>query len=204
MGEPAEFQFSEDERRQPQFGERVVAWHRLDDEGRSADDSTIEGSCGEGPDEERAEAELNRWRGLVMAQAAEVEAVLGVMVRMLDPNAKVDIAAGLLLNKLRKLLIPLDFLHEYHDADLDDIARAIKARNKAVHGTARVGYSWVDYQTGGGEWMQVISLVGDQDWSELELRWCLSMQQRAAFDAVYLMDQLRDHLRSRAEPASSS
>jgi len=204
MGDPAEFQFSEHERQQPRFGERVVAWHRLDGEYRSADDATAEDPYDEGPDEERAEAELNRLRGLVMAQAAEAEAVLGVMVRMLDPDAKVDIAAGVLLNKLRKLLIPVDFLHEYHDADLDDIARAIKARNKAVHGTARVGYSWVDYQTGGGEWMQVISLVGDQDWGELALRWCLAMQPRAVFDAVYLMDQLKDHLRARAEPASSS
>lgn len=81
----------------PRFGERVVSWETIWDKLFPED-------AGD-PHDDVAAAEMHRLRGLVMAQGAETEAVLGAIVKCLDPTADIERrTAGQLLRDVRRLL----------------------------------------------------------------------------------------------------
>ena len=68
--------------------------------------------------------------------------------------------------------------------EISTIEEAIRRRNRLVHDTVTIGYSWLDYATGGGEHVQVISLLGDEDIDEFDLRNILEQQKEATQFAV--------------------
>lgn len=137
-----------------------------------------------------AEAEeMNRLRGLVMVQAAETEAVLGRVLHCLDPAANPQRPAGVLLKNIETLL------GQGKDAwapTLSVVSQAIQRRNRVVHDRAEVGSVWRDYATGGGEWVSVISFLGDEEYGEPELIEDLALQQDATEAAVRLLHAVEE------------
>ena len=91
---------------------------------------------------------MNRLRGVAIVQAAETEAVLGEILRVLDPSAGRTLTAGSLLAAVGKQL-EAQAPDRWSQA-LGVIDAAIKRRNRIVHNTVQVGYSWREYATGGG------------------------------------------------------
>ena len=79
--------------------------------------------------------------------------------------------------------------HGWSDA-LDLIKRAIDCRNRAVHGSVEIGSVWRDYQTGGGEWVSVISLMGGEMYDEEDLLRDVALQQQATITAVRVLYSL--------------
>ena len=73
------------------------------------------------------------------------------------------------------------------------IKQAIDCRNRAVHGAVEIGSVWRDYQTGGGEWVSVISLMGGEMYDEEDLLRDLALQQEATIAAVHLLYSLNQH-----------
>ncbi|MGI8449909.1 MAG: hypothetical protein ACR2MP_22560 [Streptosporangiaceae bacterium] len=131
---------------------------------------------------------MHRWRGLVMAQACETEAVLGAILRHFNTAANVERPAGVLLTEIRQIQDAYT-RHGWSDA-LDLIKQAIDRRNRAVHGSVEIGSVWRDYQTGGGEWVSVISLMGGEMYDEEDLLCDLALQQEATIAAVHLLYSL--------------
>lgn len=157
------------------FGERVVSWKTVwqrlypSDEGESHDDE--------------AASEMHRLRGLVIGQAAETEFVLGQILCLLDPAAKIDRPSGSLLYDIRAKLDPDDATR--CDGDLQTVDDAIKRRNRVVHSVAAIGSVWVSYARGwGGEWVPVISILGYDEYNESDLMSDLVSQQQATVAAI--------------------
>jgi hypothetical protein len=149
------------------------------------------------PSGDQDAAEMNRLRGAGIVQAAETEAVLTRILALLDPSDDGSRPAGPLLAGVRKRLDP-------HDADqysrgLDMIAAAIKRRNRLVHDTVLIGYIWQDYATGDGEHVPVISLLGDANLSEADLREDLDLQQCATQHAVEIYHHVKHRSRKSEE-----
>lgn len=123
-------------------------------------------------------AEMNRLRGVAIVQAAETEAVLAVILRHLDPSANCARPAGILMAAIKKRLDP--HILDRWSQEICAIDEAIKRRNRLVHDTVTIGYSWRDYATGGsGEHVPVISLLGHEDMDEFDLRNVLDLQREA-------------------------
>jgi hypothetical protein len=173
---------------EPPYGERVVSWRAIQQElGRGLDG---------GPEFEELAAETHRLRGLVMAQGAETDAVLGQILSTLDPSKAWDTRpAGQLLKDLRDRL-PAELGPQW-DAALNEISRAIKSRNRAVHADVIIGSTWVPHGTGGEEDVPVITLLGGDDYSAAELRGDLVLQQEATVLAVRLLLATQDHVAAR-------
>jgi hypothetical protein len=130
---------------------------------------------------------MNRLRGLVIVQASWTEAVLGQILRHLLPSANIEgHTAGQLLAKVRRALANLPAIG---CNTLDLIDKAIKRRNRAVHDTVTIGYSWAPFSGSGGDgdWVPVISLLGSEECSEADLRSGLALQQEATVAAVQLL-----------------
>ena len=147
------------------------------------------------PHDDTQAADMHRLRGLIMAQACETEAVLGAILRHFHAAANVERPAGALLSEIRHLP-DSNKRHEWSDA-LDLIKQAIDCRNRAVHGSVEIGSVWRDYETGGGEWIAVISLMGGEMYDEEELLRDLALQQQATIAAARLLYSLnrcdKDH-----------
>lgn len=140
----------------------------------------------EGPHDDAQATEMQRLKGLVVCQAAEVEAVLGELIKQLTPKA--DIAkrtAGQLARDIRRLLGTEHV--ESWKSELSLIDRAVESRNHAAHFPIRIGSSWAPYATGGGEWVPVISLLGNDMYDEMDLRRDLAIQQDATEAAVHIL-----------------
>jgi hypothetical protein len=122
-------------------------------------------------------AEMNRLRGIAIVQAAETEAVLAEILSILDRSAERARPAGNLLAAVRKQLDAqtLDRLSQA----LGVIDAAIKRRNRIVHDTAQVSYSWREYSTGDGTHVPVISLLGNEDRDEVDLQNDLDLKRSA-------------------------
>jgi hypothetical protein len=112
--------------------------------------------------------EMNRLRGVAVVQAAETEAVLAEILRILDPSPRRTLTARHLLDAVRKQL-DAQTLDRWSQA-LGVIEAAIKRRNRIVHDTVQVGYSWREYATGGGTHVAVISLLGSWRSPPIRLR----------------------------------
>jgi hypothetical protein len=134
--------------------------------------------------------EINRLRGVAIVQAAETEAVLGEILSTLDASANLARPAGPLLDAVRKQL-DVQTLDRW-SRQFEVIDAAIKRRNRIVHDTVRIGYSWCEYATGdGGEHVPVISLLGAEDTDECDLRNDLHLQQRATRSAIEVLHYLK-------------
>lgn len=168
----------------PPYGERVVSWRAVQED--------LVPDLFQEPEFAELAAELHRLRGLVMAQGAETEAVLGQIVLELDPDTELTRqTAGQLLRLLRRLLPSA--VRSHWDAALTDIDRAIKCRNRVVHADVTIGSTWVPYATGGGEFVPVISLMKGDDYDETDLRRDLVLQQEATIAAVRMLLALQHH-----------
>jgi hypothetical protein len=143
-------------------------------------------------------AEMNRLRGVAIVQAAETEAVLAQILRILDPSAGRTLMAGPLLRAVRKQL-DAQTLDRWSQA-LDVIKEATNRRNRLVHDTVQVGYSWREYATGGGTHVPVISLLGNEDRDEVDLQNDLNLQRRATRDAIEVLHYLKHR---KTDPAAA-
>jgi hypothetical protein len=162
--------------------ERVLSWmtlwNSLYPEDRAFD-----------PHDDRAAEEMHRLRGLVMAQAAETEAVLGQILGLLDPTANPERPAGALLKNVYEELQRRAIAT--HEAALAEVDAAIRQRNRAVHDAVVIGSTWMPYATGGGgHWEPVISLMNGKPYDESDLRRDLDMQRKATASAVRIYRDL--------------
>ncbi|WBB73492.1 hypothetical protein O7602_28130 [Micromonospora sp. WMMD1128] len=163
------------------FREAAVSWRTVWNELYPEDNND--------PHDDDYVTEMHRLRGLIMAQAAETETVLGMILVRLDPGQNVARPAGQLLRSIRQRLDEQRRLH--WSTSLDLIYDAIKCRNKAVHRPVEVGSSWLPYSTGdGGEWVPVITLMCGQEYDVQDLRRDLALQHRATAEAVRLLRSL--------------
>lgn len=133
-------------------------------------------------------AELNRLRGLVVVQAAETEAVLGMILSRLDPAARTDQPARRLVHRIRQKIE--GFCDTEWPPALDLIDAAAKRRNRVVHDSPTIGRVWRDYSTGGGEWVHVVTMLGDDDCDTGTLVRDLALQQDATAAAVEILNCL--------------
>ena len=173
------------------YGEKAVSWTTVWDVLYPED-------AGD-PHDDQAAAEMHRLRGLVMAQAAETESVLGQILKRLDPRVKVRRPAGNLLRDVRTKLNKIDL--ERHERNLATVDAAIRRRNRVVHSVVTIGSSWVSYSTGGGEWQPVISLLGTDEYNESDLMQDLVLQQQATAAAVRVLHECSSpEQSSRVEP----
>lgn len=141
------------------------------------------------PHDDRAASEMHRLRGLVMAQAAETEAVVGHILQLLDPDAKLARPAGALLAHVRRELHARG-ITDYTES-LNVIADAIDKRNHAVHEAVVIGSAFMPYATGfGGNWEPVVSMMGDDLYDESDLRNDLTAQLAATRLAVRVYHDL--------------
>ncbi len=133
--------------RDPPYGQSVVSWRTIDQELRP--------DIGPEPEFSDLAADMNRLRGLIMAQCGETEAVLGLILAAvaatIDPERK---TAGQLVRCVRQKL-PHEISTRWQ-VELDEIEVAIQLRNQAVHSDVHIGSTWVEYQTGGGHHEPVI------------------------------------------------
>ncbi|MFL6146104.1 MAG: hypothetical protein ACJ72I_01065 [Pseudonocardiaceae bacterium] len=134
-------------------------------------------------------SDMQRLRGLIMVQAAETEAVLGCILRKLDPQARPGtMMAGALLKKIwEELSNPNKVTWQSH---VRQIRKAQKRRNHAVHNRVNTGYTWAEYATGDGEWVPVITTMGDESCDERELSHDLALQQSSTVLAIEMLHGL--------------
>lgn len=170
----------------PGDGEEVISWREMWDRMYPATGLSPEDYW---PSGHWDAAEMNRLRGVAIVQAAETEAVLGEILRILDPSARRTLMAGPLLRAVSKQL-DAQTLDRWSQA-LDVIAVAIERRNRLVHDTIQIGYSWREYATGGGTHIPVISLLGNEDRDETDIQKDLNLQRRATRDAIEVLHYLR-------------
>lgn len=171
-------------RQKPQFGEKICEWSDILNlqYWRPNDD-------GYGEPGGYDLSDMQRLRGLIMVQAAETEAVLGRVLLRLDPHSKPEkMMAGALLKRVWDKLPDSDKIT--WQSHVRQIRQAQKRRNRAVHDRPNVGYSWRDYATGGGEWVPVITLLGNDLCDEEDLRDDLALQQSSTVYAIELLHAL--------------
>ncbi|WP_326718994.1 MULTISPECIES: hypothetical protein [unclassified Streptomyces] len=162
----------------PRYGIRSVAWTSIREDlfPDHPDSAYWDGS---------EAVEMNRLRGMVMVQAAETEAVLGIILSRLDPAARRDRPSGQLLQAIRGT-IGGHCDTEWPPA-LDVIEQAIKRRNRAVHDSPAIGRTWRAYATGGGEWVHVTTMLGEEECDISTLLKDLALQQDATAAAVEVL-----------------
>jgi hypothetical protein len=105
------------------YGEKVVSWTTVWDVLYPED-------AGD-PHDDQAATEMHRLRGLVMAQSAETESVLGQILKRLDSKVNIRRPAGNLLREVRTKLDEVDAKRHQHDLGVVDAA--IRRRNRVVH-----------------------------------------------------------------------
>lgn len=168
----------------PQFGERVREWSDIRDDiySRPSEDER-------GEPRGYDTSGMQRLRGLIVVQAAETEAVLGRILRKVDPQAKPGkkMAGGLLKEIYEKLPGPDKIAWLSH---VRQIVRAQWWRNLAVHHTVETGYTWADHATGGGEWVPVVTAMDGELCTERELRGDLALQQTSTVLAIEMLHGL--------------
>ncbi|WP_104195327.1 hypothetical protein [Cryobacterium sp. M25] len=67
---------------------------------------------------------------------------------------------------------------------LSAIEEAVAARNRVVHDHLETGAIWYEYATGKGEWVHVITILGDREVDEAVLAEDLYKQHRATIASV--------------------
>ncbi|MFI1913902.1 hypothetical protein [Nocardia sp. NPDC020380] len=128
--------------------------------------------------------ELDRLRGLITAQAAETEQVLGLAVRILDATADLTRPAESLLDQLRQL-VPDSGVALADDLTL--IGKALARRSFAVHAAAAPIPDWPDYGGGAVLWQPVVSTVDDRLYTDDDLHRDFTIQVEATGAAVRIL-----------------
>jgi hypothetical protein len=111
------------------YGEKVVSWETVWNDLFPHDPHEWH--------DDVAAAEMHRLRGLIAAQAAETEDVLGRILHNLDASANVERPAGRILKDVRKRLRERGATQ--YEQELEVICSAIQKRNHAVHQSVRIG-----------------------------------------------------------------
>ncbi|MEU1842413.1 hypothetical protein [Micromonospora sediminicola] len=151
------------DRRDLKFGEAAVSWQTV----WSGLDPDPDRSYP--PHNDRLAAPMHRLRGLLMAQAAETEAVLGRIFEQLEPSQQVGRRTAGQLLRIIQQWHSRDLLAGWSES-LTDVDEAIQRRNRLVHSTVEVGEVWREYADGsGGEWIHVITKMGEDDRDEHDL-----------------------------------
>ncbi|MEU9601735.1 hypothetical protein AB0E06_33630 [Streptomyces sp. NPDC048109] len=166
----------------PRYGVRAIAWSTIQADQyphHRPDTAYWDGS---------EATELNRLRGLVVVQAAETEAVLGMILSRLEPTARIDQPARWLVQNIRQKID--GFCDTEWPPALDLIEAAAKRRNRVVHDSPTIGRVWREHATGGGEWVHVVTMLGDDDCDSGTLVGDLALQQDATAAAVELLNCL--------------
>ncbi|MEU9381300.1 hypothetical protein AB0D38_10005 [Streptomyces sp. NPDC048279] len=73
---------------------------------------------------------------------------------------------------------------------LDLIEAAARRRNRVVHDSPMIGRVWREYATGGGQWVHVVTMLGDDECDSGSLVGDLALQQDATAAAVELLNCL--------------
>ncbi|TDD28300.1 hypothetical protein E1287_32970 [Actinomadura sp. KC06] len=169
-------------RQQPPFGRGVVSWTNVWRRACRDDEEKLRDRYPEHDD--YSATNMHSLRGLALGQAAELESALGEIIRTLDPSAKLDKqTAGQRLRWVEKLVDIDDWAWE-----LEAIEKAVKTRNRLAHNEIQIGSVWRDYATGdGGEFVPVISLLGQVDYDESDLLSDLSLMQHATLMAIEIL-----------------
>ena len=172
---------SRDEHFSSRYGENVVSWLAVWDR--------FYPPYADAPHDDSAAAGMQRFKGLVVAQAAEVEAALGELVARLEPQANAARrTAGNLAREARRLLSAAGANSWTNELNLID--RAVKSRNRVAHLPVRIGSSWFPYVGGGGGWEPVISFLGEEMYDEMDLREDLMLQQAATEAVVHILHSI--------------
>ncbi len=108
--------------------------------------------------------------------------ILAAVAPTIDPERK---TAGQLVRCVRQEL-PHEISTRWQ-VEIDEIEVAIQLRNQAVHSGRSHSSTWVEYQTDGGHYEPVISLMRRGEYGEAELLADLAVQQRATVAAVRLL-----------------
>ena len=146
--------------RKPRFGQRAVSWRVVWEEAYPRPDEDYRES-GQAHHDDADAVKMNHLRGQVMVQAAETEAVLGMILCRLDRTATPQRhTMGRLLKDVTSLLG--DDADARWSYELGTIREAVERHNRAVHDRGDVGSVWQEYATGGGEWVSVIGFLGDE------------------------------------------
>lgn len=178
---------------EPPYGEVVVSWRTID--------QNLDADTGSHPDYTGPAAEMNRLRGLIVAQCGETEAVLGLVLGEIAPTISIERkTANQLLRCVRKNL-PQE-ISDHWKSKLDDIEAANGLRNHAVHADVHIGSTWVEYQTGGGHYEPAISLMRSGEYNESDLRRDLAAQQCSTIAAVHLLHVVSSYVHGLPLPSS--
>ena len=109
-------------------------------------------------------------------------------------HGQVNVAAKDTAGRLQKKVD--DYFEERHDSAFEKeratIRIAIRIRNRIAHDSLYVGFSWLDYRTGGGHWEPVISLLGGDLYDEFDLSVDLLIQREATRAALLLLSHVED------------
>jgi hypothetical protein len=178
------------ERKAPKYGEGVISWLSVWDRLLPEDF--------DGVDVDAEAGEMQRLKGLVVGQAAEVEEALETIAEHLEPQAKPKQKTfGQLAKDVRRLLGPSGTIE--WAAELQIIDQAVGIRNRAAHGTLRSGSTWWPYETGGGEWVVVMSFFEGDEYYESDLRRDLALQQEATEACVRILHAVKRRAMSETE-----
>lgn len=165
---------------EPKFGEKNVSWQTvLDHLYPEYDEFDLYP-----PHDDDAASDMHRLRGLVATQCAETETVLGKIALHFDKSLNIERrTAGQLLNEVRRLLGPVK---EKWAAELTVIDDAIRRRNHVIHSPVTIASDRI----GDGDWVPVLSFIGNDIYDEKNLRRDLALQHEATIAAVRLFHSL--------------
>ncbi|WP_139342383.1 MULTISPECIES: hypothetical protein [Protofrankia] len=165
---------------EPKFGEKTVSWQTVWDHLYPEYDEFDLYA----PHDDGAASDMHRLRGLVATQCAETEAVLGKIALHFDKSLNVERrTAGQLLHEVRRLL---GEAKEKWATELTAIDGAIRRRNHVIHSPATIASDRI----GDGDWVPVLSFIGDDIYDEGNLRRDLALQHEAIIAAVRLFHSL--------------
>ncbi|WP_162637332.1 hypothetical protein [Streptomyces griseorubiginosus] len=111
-----------------------------------------------------------------------------MILSRLDPAARTDRPARELLKAIEQKID--GFCDTEWPPAIALIDAAVKRRNRVVHDSPLIGRVWREYATGGGEWVHVLTQLGDAEFDANILVGDLALQQDATATAVELLNCL--------------
>jgi hypothetical protein len=164
---------------EPKFGEKTVSWQTvLNQLYPEFDEFDLYP-----PHDDGAASDMHHLRGLVATQCAETEAVLGKIALHFGFLNIERRTAGQLLYEVRRLL---GQARQKWATELTIIDDAIKRRNHVIHSPVTIASDRI----GDGDWVPVLSFIGNDIYDERDLRRDLALQHEATIAAVHLFHSL--------------
>jgi hypothetical protein len=165
---------------EPKYGEQVASWYTVWER--------LYPNLREFHDDYEA-IEMQRLRGLVIAQATEVEDILRTLIKHLDPDGNTPRQMRPALEKLEKLLRKM--WRNRWERQMAIASKAILARNRAAHSAIVIGSTRVEHADGSpGHHEAVISFMGNEEYDEADLRRDLALQQDATEAIVHIFQAI--------------